>query len=186
VILLAQEFDARAIANLVLRESWARGMEVTNLKLQKLLFLCHAFFLVEKGKRLTRGHFLAWKFGPVHREAYDAFQGFGKEPIRSEAVQTNPVSGEQTGLATPDDREIIELVQKIVKFYGPWTASELVTLTHAKKGPWDYVVSTAANSANMGLKISDDIIVKRFKFHWFGEKNNLIDEEPNDDRPLVA
>ncbi len=161
-------------------------MEVTNLKLQKLLFLCHAFFLVEKGKRLIRGHFLAWKWGPVNREAYDAFQSFGKNPIRAEAVHTNPVNGEQTRLNTPEDQEVTDLVQKIVKFYGSWTASELVTLTHAKNGPWHHVVSAAPKSANMGLKISDEIIVKRFKFHWFGEKNSLSDEEPNDDRPLIA
>jgi len=183
---LAHEYDARAIANLVLREGWARGIEITNLKLQKLLFLCHAFFLVEKGKRLVQGHFLAWKLGPVNREAYDAFQGFGKDAIKSEAVRINPVSGERTRLNIPDDQEIVDLVQKIVSFYGSWTASELVTLTHAKNGPWHYVVNAAAKSANVGLKISDDIIAERFKFHWFGEKNKLIDEEPNEDRPLVA
>lgn len=183
---MPQDYDARAIANLVLRESWARGLEVTNLKLQKLLFLCHAFFLVEKGKPLTRGQFLAWKFGPVHREAYDAFQSFGKDTIRTEAVHTNPVTGVETRLVAPDDREVVDIVQKIVNFYGSWSASELVRLTHAKNGPWHYVVSAAAKSANMGLKISDDIIVKHFKFHWFGEKNSLRDEEPNDDSPLVA
>jgi uncharacterized phage-associated protein len=183
---LTEEFDARAVANLVLRESWTRGMEITNLKLQKLLFLCHAFFLVENGKRLTRGHFLAWRFGPVHREVYEAFQSFGKDPIRVEAVHTNPVTGEKTQLVTPNNREVVDLVHKIVNFYGPWNASELVKLTHARNGPWHHVVSAAAKSANMGLKISDDIIVRHFKFHWFGEKNSLLDEEPNDDSPLVA
>jgi uncharacterized phage-associated protein len=186
LIRLAQELDARAIANLVLREAWARGLHISNLKLQKLLFLCHAFYLVERGRRLMRGDFVAWRFGPVHREAYAAFQSFGGEPIASEAVRVNPVSGERSEVAIPKDQQVIDLVRKIVQFYGPWTASELVALTHAKNGPWDCVVTAAAESANMGLRISDNVILERFKYHWFGEKQNLNGEEPNDDRPLVA
>jgi uncharacterized phage-associated protein len=183
---VAQEHDARAVANLVLREAWERGLEISNLKLQKLLFLCHAFFLVEKGKGLVRGNFVAWRFGPVQKEAYEAFQNFGADPIKAEAVRVNPVNGERSKVAAPVDREVVDLVRKIVQFYGSWSASELVELTHAKNGPWDFVVTSAAKNANMGLRISDEIIAQRFKYHWFGEKRNLSGEEPNDDRPIVA
>jgi uncharacterized phage-associated protein len=183
---VTEKHDARAIANLVLREAWARELEISNLKLQKLLFLCHAFFLVEKGKALVQGSFVAWQFGPVHKEAYEAFQSFGAKPIKSEAVSFSPVTGERRQVAAPQEHEVVDVVRKIIRFYGSWSASELVTLTHAKNGPWDTVVTSAAKNANMGLRISDEIIVQRFKYHWFGEKRHLNDEDPNDDRPLVA
>src|SRR5712671_6840917 len=76
---LSKPVDPRAVANLLLKEARVRGQRVSNLKLQKLLFLCHALYLVRTGRPLVRGSFEAWQYGPVHREAYDAFKGFRAE-----------------------------------------------------------------------------------------------------------
>jgi uncharacterized phage-associated protein len=159
---------------------------MSNLKLQKLLFLCHAFYLVQTGQALVRGSFEAWQYGPVHREAYDAFKRFEGRPITESANKFDPVTGTRSPLNKPTDPTILGVVRKVVEFYGGRTARELVELTHAKDGPGDYVVVAAANSANIGLKINDDIIVKRFKYLWFGRQPKLQDIEPNEDTPLVA
>jgi len=186
VIPLTMSCDARAIANLLLREAQAQQITLTNLKLQKLLFLCHAFYLVQTGKALVKGNFVAWQYGPVHREAYDAFKRFAAKPITEEADKLDPVTGMRKSIPAPDDRTILEVVQKIVQFYGPKSAGELVELTHAKGGPWDFVVQQAKSNANLGMTIADDVIVKRFRFLWFGSKPNLKDQDLNEDQPLVA
>lgn len=173
------------MANLLLQEAGSRGHNVSNLKLQKLLFLCHAFYLIETGRPLIRGNFEAWQYGPVHREAYDAFKQFSSRPITEQAEKFNPVTGARTGLALPTDRTVLDVVHKVVEFYGQKSPGELVKLTHAQGGPWDEVVKVAATSANIGLKISDEIIVKRFKYLWFGRQPKM-DVEPNEDFPLVA
>jgi uncharacterized phage-associated protein len=178
--------DPRSIANLLLKEARARDFSISNLKLQKLLFLCHAFYLVETGQGLVRGSFEAWQYGPVHREAYDAFKRFAAEPITEDADKLDPVTGIRQALALPTDRAVIDVVQKVLQFYGAKSPGELVELTHAKNGPWDHVVSAAATNANIGLKISDDIIAERFKYLWFGDKPNYTDEGPYEDQPLVA
>jgi uncharacterized phage-associated protein len=183
---LAVPYDPRAIANLLLEDAAARGLSMSNLKLQKLLFLCHAFYLVETGQALLRGSFEAWRYGPVHREAYDAFKRFADRPITEAGTKFDPVTGTRSPVNRPTDRNISDVVKKVVHFYGNKTPRELVELTHAKDGPWDYVVAAAANRANVGLKISDDIIVKRFKYLWFGRQPKLQDIEPNEDTPLVA
>jgi hypothetical protein len=77
-------------------------------------------------------------------------------------------------------------MRKVVAFYGSWTAAQLVTLTHAENGPWDVVVKAAVNNANVGLRISNEIVEQRFKYLWFGAKRELVDEEPYEDQPLVA
>jgi uncharacterized phage-associated protein len=177
--------DARALSNLLLKETRSRGLQVSNLKLQKLLFLCHAFYLVQTGQPLVRGTFEAWQYGPVHREAYDAFKRFGAGPITEDADKYDPVTGTRTRLAPPTDRRVLDVVQKVVEFYGARSPAELVELTHAQGGPWDHVVKTAATSANLGLKITDEIIAKRFKYLWFGHQTKM-DFEPDEDFPLVA
>ena len=181
-----EKTDARAVANLVLGEAWTRGMHVTNLQLQKLLFLCHAFLLVEKEKNVIRGDFVAWKYGPVHHDVYDAFKQFGAKPIDRFATRMNPVTGQETGVALVADRDVRDVVSRVVAFYGSWTPAQLVKLTHAEEGPWDFVVKSAAEKANVGLRISNQVIEERFKYLWFGAKRDLHDGEPNEDQPLVA
>jgi uncharacterized phage-associated protein len=183
---LTRSYDARAVANLLLKEARSRGHHVSNLKLQKLLFLCHAFYLVNTGRPLVRGSFEAWQYGPVHREAYDAFKSFGAQPITNDADKFDPVTGTRKPLTLPEDRDVLDVVHKVIEFYGGKSPSELVRLTHAEEGPWDHVVAAAATSANLGLKISDHIIVERFKYLWFGKHPELKDIEPNEDAPLVA
>lgn len=181
------DFDARAIANAILKEAWVRGCNITNLKLQKLLFLCHAFYCVEnEGANLIQGSFEAWQFGPVHRGTYEAFRHFEGNPITEETQRLNPVTGEKSPLLPPESRVVLDIIAKVVKFYGDWSAGELVDLTHTKDGPWDFVVQTAANQANMGLKIDNQIITERFKYLWFGKPGEIRKEEPNDEKPLVA
>lgn len=178
--------DPRAVSNLLLKEAHSRGYGLSNLKLQKLLFLCHAFYLVGTGRPLVRGSFEAWQYGPVHREAYDAFKRFRAKPITEEAEGFDPLTGARKQIQLPSDRAVLDVVQKVMGFYGGKTPRELVELTHAKGGPWDHVVSAAAKGANIALKISDGVIEERFKYLWFGHKPNFKDKEPNEDAPLVA
>jgi uncharacterized phage-associated protein len=183
---MTNKVDARALANSVLTEAWGRGMQVSNLKLQKLVFLCHAFLLVEKSKDVVRGEFVAWKYGPVHKDVYDAFKSHGSRSIDALAVRINPVTGQQTTVESFNDRDVRDVVNRVVGFYGDWTPGQLVKLTHAEGGPWDFVVKSASTSANVGLRIANDVIEQRFKYLWFGAKHDFKDEEPNEDQPLVA
>jgi uncharacterized phage-associated protein len=179
-------YDPRAIANLLLKEADERHVPLSNLKLQKLLFLCHATYLVRTGQPLINGSFEAWQYGPVHRVTYHAFKHFGAKPITEAAMKFNPVTGIRVALELPEAREVSDIVRDVLRAHGARSPGELVELTHAKDGPWDYVVSAAKESANLGLKIRDEVIVQRFKYLWFGEKPNYKNEEPYEDTPLVA
>jgi uncharacterized phage-associated protein len=183
---LAAAFDPRAIANLLLEEARSRKLRITNLKLQKLLFLCHAFYLVEKRNPLVRGSFEAWQYGPVHREAYEAFKQFGAKPITAEAEKFDPVAATRIKVAAPKDQAVIDIVGRVIQFYGALSPGRLVELTHAKDGPWDWIVRQASTDANIALKIDNQIILERFKYLWLGDKPNYHDREPNEDRPLIA
>ncbi len=181
------DLDPRAVANAVLEEAWSRGHNVSHLKLQKLLFLCHAFYLVRTRElSLVRGNFEAWQYGPVHREVYEAFKDFGEQSITHRVESVNPVTGVKTPIESPKNQQIKDTIHQVMSFYGSWSAGQLVELTHKRDGPWDYVVKSAANQANMGLRISNEIIMERFKYHWFGAKNELKEKEPSDEKPITA
>lgn len=181
------EFDVRAIANAILQEAWGRSMVISNLKLQKLLYLCHAFYLIEsRGNSLIKGDFEAWQYGPVHREAYEAFKTYGDSIITEKATRLNPVTRQRLPISSPEALEVRDVISKVVKTYGAMSPGQLVELTHAKDGPWDAVVKHASIKTNMALKISNEIIKERFKYHWFGEPQPLKGNAPNDEKILFA
>lgn len=127
-------YDPRAVANLMITLAKERKIELSNGKLQKLLFLAHAIFLVTKGRPLVHSSFEAWQYGPVSREAYDAFKSFGADPISGLAKKRNPATGAEAEIPAPDDLEVSDVVARVVGHYGPWAFSRLVDLTHAKSG----------------------------------------------------
>ncbi len=98
---------------------------------------------------------------------------FGAKPITGDADKFDPVTGLRKPLALPSDRAVLDVIHKVIKFYGGKSPAELVELTHAEGGPWYDVVVAAKTSANIGLKITDEVIAKRFKYLWFGRQPKM-------------
>jgi uncharacterized phage-associated protein len=119
-------YDPRSVSNVLLKVTWRFEQELTNLKLQKLLFLSHAIHLMETERPLVNSVFEAWKFGPVNRESYNAFRGFRDKPITSLAQQLNPVTGHRSDIPPLDDHRAVSVIRKVVAFYGNWSAAKLV------------------------------------------------------------
>lgn len=157
--------DPRIICNLLLDEAEANGTALTHVPLQKLLYFAHAIFLVQQKRPLVSGHFEAWQYGPVHPAAYRAFKNAGSGPIRFRAVRTNPLTGETTNLAPPSDGELIRHIRKVMLHYGGLSVWQLVDLSHAKDGPWHFVISQARDKMSLGLRIPDVVMAERFKYH---------------------
>jgi uncharacterized phage-associated protein len=58
---------------------------VTPMKLQKLLYYVKAWSVVD-GEDIVDGSFSKWKHGPVNREVYEHFKGYGRQPIQPVAL----------------------------------------------------------------------------------------------------
>jgi uncharacterized phage-associated protein len=179
-------YDPRAIANLILDEGQQQGSPVTNLALQKLLYFAHALFLVERKQPLVLGHFEAWQFGPVHPTVYMAFKRSEDRPIAFRATAVNILTGEHTSLPSPNDTEVIQHIRRIMMSYGRLTPGRLVDISHAKSAPWHFVVESAKNTVAIGLRITDDIIRERFKYHKVSVAEVPKVGEPGDDSPILT
>jgi uncharacterized phage-associated protein len=177
--------DPRSIANLMLDEGNRIGHRITNLALQKLLYFAHGIFLMEQKRPLVLGHFEAWQFGPVHPTAYQAFKAAGEQPITFRALRTDIVTGQRAEISSPDDPIVHRHVERIMQSYGRMTPGRLVDISHAKGAPWHFIVDKARTSLAFGLRISDDVILERFKHHKVSIGHFPVIGEPSEDTPFT-
>ena len=146
--------DGRAVANFVLDQVEASGGSVTPLALQKIVYFCHVWSLIELRRPLIRHNFEAWEHGPVLQYLYWEFKRFGANPIHGRAQRLNPHSGAAEQVPYAFDQETVALLNRVVGFYGRLPAGTLVELTHATDGPW-HKVWHQGGSINPGMKIDN-------------------------------
>ncbi len=177
--------DPRVVANYMLDFAETRHLPVTNLSLQKLLFFAHAISLAEARRGLVSGFFEAWQFGPVHPLVYQCFRDCGAERIPYRATAFNPVSRATSELPALTDVVAQSICERVVTHLGVLTPGRLVELTHAKGGPWDYVVSSAKERASLGLRIPDSVIVARYSRLKVSVSETPPMGEPHEDSPFI-
>jgi len=179
-------YDPRAVANLMLDEASGRGIKITNLALQKLLYFAHGIYLTKTKRPLVSGYFEAWQFGPVHPAVYRAFKGAGSDAIAVRAVAKDPLTGKERDLPLPTDPDVKELVAEVVWRYGRLSPGRLVDLSHAKGSPWSVVVDKARTAVAFGMRIPDTVILERFQHHKVSvDATPRFGEPPSDDTPFA-
>lgn len=163
ILKITPMYEARKICNLILSRFDARAFNLTNLRLNKLLYFIHGHSLIDRDRGLVRNHFEAWQYGPVVRAVYDAFKPFNDRPITSLATFLDYSSGQTTAIPFDDiGREDADLIVGVCNTYANYTTGKLVALSHQEKGAWDTVFSAQANNQQLSLRISDDLIRREF------------------------
>lgn len=152
-------YDGRAVANFILDHADRLGLRVTNLSLQKLVYFCHVWSLIELGRPLVGQKFEAWEYGPVLQYLYREFKVFGSAPIEARARGLNVKTGTSDVVVHDFNELTASLLRRVVEFYGRLGAGMLVELTHAPGGPWAKVWSQR-KSINPGMLIDDEEIVR--------------------------
>jgi len=178
--------DPRVIANYLLDVAAGKGIAMTNLKLQKLLFFAHAISLTERKVKLVTGDFEAWQYGPVHPTVYQAFKAAGPKTIDFRAEAFDPVTRIRRPLGKLSDPTIQDICDRVMIHFGRMSAGRLVDVTHAVGGPWHHVVSESKNGANIGLRISDEVILARHGRQKVSVTPDPRVGEPDEDTPIVG
>ena len=155
-------FDVRGIANFVLDDADKRGVEVTNMALNKIVYFMHCDFLLERQLPLVGAKIEAWKHGPVFREVYHEFKQWSDQPIRGRANRVDPHSGEVVRAKLDLNPQDSEFLSMLTKRYIIFTASQLRAFSHRDGGPWAKVWGHDGN-ANVGMKIGNDLILEFYK-----------------------
>jgi uncharacterized phage-associated protein len=154
--------DPRAIANLILDMADCRGVTVSNLALNKIVYFLHGIFLARFGRPLIDAKIEAWQYGPVFREIYHQFKKFGDKPINERATVLNAESGEFEVCSYNLEQNEYEFLQDIADSYLKMRPSMLVELSHVRDGPW-HNAWFYDGIVNPGMEITNESIEKYFK-----------------------
>lgn len=117
-------YSAEDIANYILWFCNEHGDWITNLKLQKLLYFAHAWYLAIFDKPLFNDRIEAWVHGPVIPNIYHLYKHFKWSPIITDKIES------------PSFPEcVIKHLDEIMTYYGTKTAYELELISHDAE-PW--------------------------------------------------
>lgn len=94
---------------------------ITHLKLQKILYFVQATFLATKWEKAFEEKIMAWSYWPVIREIYNKYRDVGRSFL---SVDTNF----NENIFSDEDKE---LLQKIRRSFGRYSATQLVSMTHS-------------------------------------------------------
>ncbi len=149
--------DGRAVANFVLDFCESRGRSISNLSLQKIVYFCHVWSLIELQRPLVKQKFEAWQYGPVLQYLYREFRDYEDHPIVGRATRINPYTGTKEVVPYRFDRATEELLDKITDFYSRLRSSDLVALCHVRGGPWEQAWNHRG-AVNPGMRIEESSI----------------------------
>ena len=115
-------------------DNYGDRVEMTNLKLNKLVYFAQAVSLKQHGVPLFSDEIQAWSYGPVEPAVYRAFQKYGKSVIR------HPEGSYEASA------QLHEVAQQVMQTYGELTAFDLVRITHREGSAWKSVYVPNANN----------------------------------------
>lgn len=129
---------ARDVAEYLLQLSDTETNDITNLKLQKLVYYAQGFHLAMYDKPLFADPIEAWQYGPVVSELYHAYKQNGSQII------TPTDSYEFSGKFTKEQEELLSEVNEV---YGQFSGMKLMNMTHEER-PWLEAIETKTQQIN--------------------------------------
>ena len=164
-------YEARKICNFLLSNFDAVEFDLTNLRINKLLFFIQAGALRQMPDGLIRNHFEAWQFGPVIKPVFDAFKIHKESPITGPAQFLDYSSGQHIPVPYDDIREEHrKIIVREFKAYSHFTTGQLVSLSHESNGPWDVVYRACLADPTMSPRIPNQLI----RAHFAGERKSTV------------
>lgn len=120
-------YTARTIAKWFIAWAEASDDELSNMKLQKLLYYAQGHYVALHHVPLFGDPIQAWSHGPVVPKVYRAYKGFGSSALE--------LGDDDSFTWTDVDPETTDFLGKTWNTYGGFSAGRLRNMTHAES-PW--------------------------------------------------
>ncbi|MGC9292044.1 MAG: Panacea domain-containing protein, partial [Acidobacteriaceae bacterium] len=114
---------ASEVAKYFIASFQKKGKEISNLKLQKLLYYAQAWHLAFYDVPLFDDQIEAWVHGPVVRSVFQEYRKFGWKPVKT---------GNSGGITS---KKITDHLDEVMRAYGKFDAVLLERRTH-RESPW--------------------------------------------------
>ena len=129
--------SAECVANAFLDIAEGEGCALTNMQLQKLVYIAHGYCLALLNEPLIYNDVKAWQYGPVYPKLYKKLSKFGAGKV------CGRIHHEKGESPSTEQKEIIDAVWKV---YGRMTGGKLSALTHQPGSPWSQTWSSAPHT----------------------------------------
>jgi uncharacterized phage-associated protein len=147
-----------AVADAFLEMARRDGKSLTQMQLQKLVYIAHGWNLAVNNRPLTTDALQAWEFGPVYPALWDVLRQFGRDAVTHVLSVDNaePTTPTPADLFDADEKSVIA---KVYEIYGHFHAFQLSAMTHKAGTPWCDVFEKQQNPRGA---ISDAAIKTHF------------------------
>lgn len=135
------------------------GWTLTNLQIQKLLYLAHMVHLGDYDAPLITEKFEAWNYGPVQPDLYHAIKVYGSSPVKHIGYFSAPVDDNST------EAKLLDKAYDELRHRSP---SWLVAVTHWEKGAW----ARFYKSGMTNIVIPNSAILQEYRDRTNGNNNN--------------
>lgn len=135
---------ALEVANAFLKLAENEGVSLTNMQLQKLVYISFGFYVAVFNERMFDDEIQAWNFGPVIPNLYHALKKFG--------------AGEVTSLIDiegniEDNSPEMKIIETVWGSYKNFDTIQLSNLTHQDGTPWSAVWEQSKREAKIPLDL---------------------------------
>lgn len=130
------------------------GWALSNLHLQKILYIAHMLYMGQSRERLIVGdEFEAWDYGPVLPSIYREVSAYGPNPIRNGFNDVPDIHG-------PEAQAIDDAVQRLARV----SPFRLVEMVHDNKSAWSQVYDPYFR----GMQIPDAMVIQEYQNRFPG------------------
>ncbi len=154
-------FDSKAVANHFLDLAESENEAISPMKIQKLVYIAHGWYLALTEKPLLDEYVQAWKYGPVIPTLFHEFKRFGREAITEPATDFDPRNNTFAKTIMSDDKYVKAILEKVYEVYGDFTAIQLSNLTHQPDTPW--AETWAKSEGTRNVNIENELIKGHFQ-----------------------
>ncbi len=139
---------------------------IDQMKIQKLVYYAHAWWLAIKNEPLFDDDIEAWPWGPVVRNVYGEFKSCGKSPITTERAMELVKTGESGAFKVREpekpSKAVRDFLASVWKSHKPLTGIQLSNATHGPGEPWT-IVKEQYESLDDKPRIPNELILEVFK-----------------------
>lgn len=150
-------YSAKAVANFFLQKGDDDNIPISPMKILKLVYVAHGWYLAMVGKPLIKDKIEAWEYGPVIPELYHEFRHFGRGIIKGRAQERIiPTISTIENQVSEVEFTTEQFLDAVWNAYKDFTAAQLSSMTHQPNTPWDITKRKSRSKRNP--QISNKVI----------------------------
>jgi uncharacterized phage-associated protein len=144
--------SSSALANFFIEQANNAGIEMSHLKLQKLMFIGFGWvYALTNEDLIPTEDFEAWPYGPVLPSIYHERKHFGNKAFTNTSVEFDYTGGTNTYYSPKiSNNRILRILEKVWNTHKLLSSSQLVELSHKENGPWKKTFERDSNKIDKG------------------------------------